>query len=206
MTMGKALAWLAAILLGALGWRAMEPVWTQGLGVAALDRYGQPALWMTAARASLLMCCGALAFGLATHPKAGEGAAPAFVRALSIGTGATVTAMVLLLAMAGQPLRVWFLVRHARPDSPFVLGGAALMIACLYFLTGQRLGKPAGKALAIAGLGTCGGLLFIFSGNIVIPSCQDWLVLAFALSCGVFAAWTRRSGFHQGALKMRELD
>lgn len=190
--------WLAAVLLAALGWYAFAPVWTQGLGVAAIGQDGQPALWMAAARAGWLAVLAAMGCCIAYWPKAGQARRAGFVRARFIGTCALVTVMILYLAMAGQPLRLWFLVANAVWCAPFVAGGAALLGSGVFFLAAGRLSRMLGALLGMATAGAWGmsspGIFAPFYAKIAFPACIDWAVLAFGLSCGAFAAWMTTDG------------
>lgn len=189
----RMLPWLAAVLQAALGWYALVPVWTQGLGMAAIGPDGQPALWMAAVRAGWLAVLAAMGCCIAYWPKAGQGRRAGFVRARFIGTCALVTVMVLSLAMAGQPLRLWFLVANAVWCAPFGAGGAALLGSGVFFLAAGRMSRMLGALLGMVTAGAWGmsspGILAPFYAGIAFPACIDWAVLAFALSCGAFAAW-----------------
>jgi hypothetical protein len=207
----RVLPWFAAVLLAALGWYALVPVWTQGIGMAAIGPDGQPTLWMAAVKAGWLAVLAAMGCCLWFWPKAGQGRRAGFVRFRFIGTSALVTVMMLYLAMAGQPLRLWFLVANAVWCAPFVAGGAALLGSGVFFLAAGRMSRVVGVLLGLASAGAWGmsspGILAPFYAGIAFPACIDWAVLAFALSCGAFAAWMNTDGMSEaGQAQDRQKD
>ena len=191
--MARMLPWFAAVLLAALGWYALVPVWTQGLGIVLVGPDGQPALWMAAVRAGWLAVLAAMGCCLWFWPKAGQGRRAGIVRSRAIGTCALFAVMILYLAMAGQPLRLWFLVADAAWSGSFVAGGTALLGSGVFFLAAGRMSRMVGTLLGLVTAGAWGmsspGILAPFYAGIAFPACIDWAVLAFALSCGAFAAW-----------------
>jgi hypothetical protein len=292
MTARRVIFWLAALALGVLGWFAMMPIWTQGLGLCALDGDGQPGLWLAAAKVALVLWGATSLTGLnfiTAKDKKDRRPVEAGRRASLV---ACVAGLVLLLAMAGQPLRSWFLGAHLVPlSSPgivTVLIGLGFVATAADMLLGSRLprvfwwmrllvflpaaasfgwglfflGLAAGSVLmgtiqsdqttkeplnqsgigvlvflfgsfyliwsAFGHDGWTQGLIFVAvgwflaldearpgrgwlpgvqkgfvlagflacfapvaSGRLVVPTTQDWLVLAFALGCGIFAAGIR---------------
>ncbi|MFP5221424.1 MAG: hypothetical protein ACLGSA_03960 [Acidobacteriota bacterium] len=207
----RVLPWFVAALLATLGWYALVPVWTQGLGIVTVGPDGQPALWMGAVRAGWLAVLAAMSCCLWLWPKTGQGRRAGFVRFRFIGTCALVTIMILYLAMAGQPLRLWFLAAHGVWSGPFVAGGAALLGSGVFFLAAGRMSRMLGALLALATAGAWGaaspGILAPFYAGNAFPACIEWTVLAFALSCGAFAAWMNTDGLSGvGQAKDRQKD
>ncbi|WP_243359157.1 hypothetical protein [Fundidesulfovibrio terrae] len=286
----RGLPWMAALALGVLGWFAMMPVWTQGLGLCALDGDGQPGLWLAAAKMALALGGGFFILrGLVALDKDSVFTS-ALPRSHAFGMGLYVAALILALAMAGQPLRSWFLLELSRnnPTHPLVWigcsfvaclatlltgGGArgflrrtAAAIGCLAFLLlASQLGGLGSMAAVLGGVsfhaltsrgviplaarwkllrsaGYLGALVVLMSSGsqvqkavcagvlgvvllvalgwkhkprfvpwaeaacclgvvainlpvanerLMAPTAQDWLVLAFALGCGFFAAMIR---------------
>lgn len=185
--------WFAAVLLVVLGWYAFAPVWTQGLGGVVTGADGQPALWLAAVRAGWLAILAAMACCLWFWPMRGQRRQAGFVRSRFVATCALVMVMILYLAMAGQPLRLWFLVSNAVWCGPFAAGGASLLGCGVFVLAAGRISRMIGALLALATAGAWGTaspeiLAPFYAGN-AFPACIDWTVLAFALSCGAFAAW-----------------
>ncbi|KAF0232725.1 MAG: hypothetical protein FD177_2322 [Desulfovibrionaceae bacterium] len=185
--------WLAAVLLAALGWYALVPVWTQGLGGVVIGPDGQPSLWMAAVRVGWLAVLTAMGCCLAYWPKAAESWRPGFARSRAVGTWALVTVVILYLAMAGQPLRLWYLLAHGVWDVPFVAGGTALLVSGVFFRVVGKVPRVVGALLTLVTAGgwrmsSTGIIQSFYPGN-AFPACIDWAVLAFALSCGAFAAW-----------------
>lgn len=188
----RVITWLAAVLLAALGWYALGPVWTQGLGGVTIGPDGQPALWLATVRAGWLAVLAAMGSCL-WFWKPGSARRPGFVRARAAGTGGLVTIMILYLAMAGQPLRLWFLLAHGAWSGSFVAGGAALLASGVFFLGREKMPRAVAALLAMITAVAAAGIMTPFSPGIAFPACIDWAVLAFALSCGAFAAWTTRT-------------
>lgn len=193
----RVMPWLAAVLLAAFGWYALAPVWAQGLVGVMIGPDGQPALWMAAVRAGWLAVLAAMGCCLWFWPKPDGGRRSAFVRARAAGICGVVTVMILYLVMAGQPLRLWFLLAHGEWNSPFTAGGAALLASGVFFSASERLPRAAAALLAVVTAGAAAGIITPFSPGIAFPACIDWAVLAFALSCGAFAAWMTPDGMSE---------
>lgn len=186
--------WLAALALGALSWFAFGPVWTQGLGLCALDGDGQPGLWLAAAKASLVLAGGGFLLRLRAVFAAPK-ASPVSPAPAALTLGLCATALVLFAAMVGQPLRAWFLVAHGEWGNPMVRTGLGLLAGMLTLCVEPRR-KAFRRVVALAGgaafLPAAVAInLSVVGGPLVIPTMQDWLVLAFALGCGIFAAGIR---------------
>lgn len=194
----RVMLWFAVALLAVLGWHALVPVWTQGLGIVTIGPDGQPALWMAAIRVGWLVVLAAMGCCLAFWPKAGVNWRPGFVRSRAVGTWALVTVMILYLAMTGQPLRLWFLLAHGVWNGPFIAGGATLLASGVFFRAAGKTPKAAGTLLTLITAGAWAmsspGIIQPFYLGIAFPACIDWAVLAFALSCGAFAAWMTPDG------------
>lgn len=193
----RVMPWLAVVLLAALSWYALVPVWTQGLEGVTIGPDGQPALWMAAVKAGGLAVLSAIGCCLWFWPKRDGGRRSAFVRARAVGICGLVTVMILYLVMAGQPLRLWFLLAHGAWSGPFVAGGTALLASGVFFAAAGRLPRAAAALLAVVTAGAAAGIITPFSPGIAFPACIDWAVLAFALSCGAFAAWTTLDGMFE---------
>ncbi|MBI4806707.1 MAG: hypothetical protein HY795_15925 [Desulfovibrio sp.] len=200
IALSRILPWAGALALGVLGWFAMVPIWTQGLVLAAPDADSQPALWLAAANVMMVLGGGVILLRAAAAVRGEGGFGPVMRSAQVLGVGLYLAAFVLFVAMIGQPVRVWFLVAHWDWSNTFcqaILGFAVCLSS--FFL------KPCSGILefviAFSGLGAFILLALRLSpnmpvvhGHIVTPSQQDWLVLAFALGCGVYASWLRARG------------
>ena len=299
MTPRRFLPWIAVLALGMLGWYAMVPLWTGGLGMVALDANGQPALWFWAAKMAIVLGVGPFVLDRGAFYLGGKPLLPAYRVGLILGTGMFALSTVLFLAMAGQPLRAWFLGAHFVFGNWFVWGAfgyAACLAALALGGVGPRKLMMLFSLLGLAGfvflipslLGTsvflamfssillvilCAGnrltddvrtgleqragmwlllsaaqmllheeqgwwlFLGVFSAcfflrtrffqpwsvwlsrwmplllsvgyllfplaNAAPPFAQEWLVLAFALGCGAYAAWLRaRRLSHSGEAAM----
>lgn len=194
----RVLPWFAAVLLAALGWYALLPVWAQGLGIVTIGPDGQPPLWMAAVRLGWLAVLTAMGCCLAFWPKAGGSWRHGFARSRAVGTWALVTVVILYVAMTGQPLRLWFLLAHGLWNGPFIAGGAALLASGVFFRAAGKMPRAAGTLLTLVSAGAWAmsspGIIQPFYLGIAFPACIDWAVLAFALSCGAFAAWMNPDG------------
>lgn len=193
----RVMPWVAAVLLATFGWYALAPVWAQGLGGVTVGSDGQPALWMGGVRAGWFVVLAAMGSCLWFWPKPDGGRRSAFVRARAAGICGVVTVMILYLVMAGQPLRLWFLLAHGEWNSPFTAGGAALLASGVFFASAGRLQRAAAALLTMVTAGAVAGIITPFSPEIAFPACIDWAVLAFALSCGAFAAWMAPDGMSE---------
>jgi hypothetical protein len=188
------------LTLVALGWFAMVPIWTRGLGLAALDADNQPALWLAAANVMVVLGGGAILFRTVAA-FSGEGRLGSIMRkAQVLGLGMYLTALVLYLAMCGQPLRVWFLVAQWDWGNPLCRGILGFVVCLLTLFFGSNRGILK-FVIVFSGLGAfillisqVSPSLPVVHGRLVAPTPQDWLVLAFALGCGTCASWLRARG------------
>lgn len=105
----RALPFLALAGLAWLGFAAMVPVWSEGLAGVAMNADGQPALWSWGVIVCMVFGASALDGNLAEW----DNRFPSGVVAVSrgLGVGFISTSLVLYLAMAGQPLKIWFLFK-----------------------------------------------------------------------------------------------
>lgn len=191
----RALPLMAALALGVLGWFAMVPVWTQGLGMVALDADGQPGLWLAAARLALAVAGAVIAVRAAASFFEMPRLKPFLGRVRVLGPGLFIPVVVLFAAMAGQPLRLWHLAAYGEWGSPIVRGSVAFA-ACAPALFLRTMARAFESLVALAGLAgfavlawQLGFRLPVSEGRLVVPAAQEWLVLAFAAGCGLFAAW-----------------
>jgi hypothetical protein len=107
----RALPVLALAGLAWLGWAAMVPVWSEGLSGVAFNAGGQPALWSWGVIVCMVFGGSALAGNLAEWD---DGFASGMVSvSRGLGVGFISASIVLYLAMAGQPLKAWFLFEGA---------------------------------------------------------------------------------------------
>jgi len=236
MNVRRLMPWVAALALAVLGWYAMVPLWTQGLSMVALDGDGQPGLWFAVAKASLVLGGSVLLLQVSAIFSEKPSPAPIGPWGRAFGLGLYLAAAVLFAAMAGQPLRSWFLAAYSDWPHPMVRAGLGLLVCLLAFWIDVRQGRFFSRATALAGFAAVlltvsqlGGLnmflallgsvlllavtrygkrlgylvwgwaacclavvllnLPLADGHVVIPTAQEWLVLAFALGCGLLAAW-----------------
>jgi len=187
--------WIAALALGVLGWFAMVPIWTQGLGLVSPDADFQPALWLAAAKAMLLIWGGVIFLRtIAAFNR--EGRLGSFIRKVQVfGIGMYITVLVLYLVMCGQPLRMWFLIAHWDWGNPLCLGILGFVVCLTSFFCGPYRGIfeyviifPALGAFILMVLQLSPNLPVVH-GGLITPSPQDWPVLAFALGCGAYVSW-----------------
>jgi len=189
------LPWLVALALCVLGWWAVAPVWTQGLGAVAFDGAGQPAMWFAAAEAAILLGGGAFvrdAFGLYSG-----GLESLSLRAQSVplGTGMFTASAVLFMTMAGQPLRVWFLIWHVQWGNPLTQAVASFLVCYAALLLCDSRSRILSRAISWVGL-----LAYLVLTERTCPPTGAFLGLSASASLVWFLSgaasptWPRRLG------------
>lgn len=186
MSARKVLFWLALAGLCALGWLAMVPVWTQGLGGVALDADGQPALWMWAAKAAVLLGGGPFFVGRAGYYGNQEGPGAARRSSFVAGTALFAASAVLFFAMPGQPLRTWFLLSQAHLAAGTAQAALAFALCYAYLAFGGIHPAKGGRAPSWLGL-----ISYLALATILLPPAGFFIGAGASSSLAVLLAWGR---------------
>lgn len=126
----RMLVWTLSILaLAGFGLWGVWPVLAGGLGAAGLSAGHPSGLWVMGVQTALAFGAGASLAALACIAQEREGAQAGSAACVRVLSGCLAFAFVLLLLLAGQPLRWWFLlVENAGNGSPLSLGLESMLL------------------------------------------------------------------------------
>ncbi|MFZ5426014.1 MAG: hypothetical protein ACOZEN_03485 [Thermodesulfobacteriota bacterium] len=195
MSARKVLFRLALAGLGALGWFAMLPVWAEGPGGVALNADGQPALWMWAAKAAVLLGGGAFFVGRAGYYEGADGLSAARRLSFAAGTALFAASAILFFAMLGQPLRAWFLLSTAHLAAGTTQAALAFALCYVYLAFGGIHPAKGGNAASWVGR-----ICYLALATILLPPAGFFIGAGASSALAVLLAWGRISPDRRGTV------